>query len=66
MQKNNGILIKPFYGENQNDQALIDLIQILINIVKDNIDARKGLIKYGDEIMTKIASNLFRRNNSNK
>ena len=63
MQKNNGILIKPFYGEDQNDQALIDLIPILINIAKDNIDTRNGLVKYRDEIMTKITSNLFRRNN---
>ena len=57
------ILIKPFYGEDQNDQALIDLIPILINIAKDNIDTRNGLVKYRDEIMTKITSNLFRRNN---
>ena len=63
MQKNNGILIKPFYGEDQNDQALIDLIPILINIAKDNIDTRNGLVKYRDEIVTKITSNLFRRNN---
>ena len=66
MQKNNGILIKPFYGEDQNDQALIDLIPILINIAKDNIDTRNGLVKYRDEIMTKITSNLFRRNNMDK
>ena len=63
MQKNNGILIKPFYGEDQNDQALFDLIPILINIAKDNIDTRNGLVKYRDEIVTKITSNLFRRNN---
>ena len=66
MQKNNGILIKPFYGEDPNDQALIDLIPILINIAKDNIDARNGLVKYRDEIITKITSNLFRRNNNDK
>ena len=62
MQKNNGILIKPFYGEDQNDTALIDLIPFLINIVKDNLDTRNGLVKYRDEIMTKITSNLFKRN----
>ena len=45
MQKNNGILIKPFYGEDQNDTALIDLIPFLINIVKDNLDTRNGLVK---------------------
>ena len=61
MQKANGINIKPFYGEDQKDQALIYLIPILINIVKDNIDTRNGLIKYRDEIITKITSNLFNR-----
>ena len=60
-QKNNGILIKPFLGEDKNDTALIDLIPILINIAKDDIDVRNGLMKYRDEILTKISSNLFRR-----
>ena len=60
-QKNNGILIKPFLGEDKNDTALIDLIPILINIAKDGIDTRNGLTKYRDEILTKISSNLFRR-----
>ena len=62
LQKNNGIVIKPFLGENKNDQALEDLIPILINIAKDEIDVRNGLVKYRDEILTKISSNLFRRN----
>ena len=66
MQKNNGILIKPFYGEDSNDQALVDLIPILVNIAKDNLDTRNGLVKYRDEIITKITSNLFRRNNNDK
>ena len=60
-QKNNGILIKPFLGEDKNDTALIDLIPILINIAKDDIDVRNGLMKYRDEILTKITTNLFRR-----
>ena len=62
MQKANGINIKPFFGEDKNDQALIDLIPILINIAKENIDTRNGLIKYRDEIITKITSNLYGRN----
>ena len=62
MQKNNAILIKPFLGEDQNDQALIDLIPILVNIAKDEIDVKNGLSKYRDEILTKLSSNLFRRN----
>ena len=65
MQKSNGIIIKPFLGEDQNDQALIDLIPILINIARDEIDVRNGLMKYRDEILTKISSNLFRRNKQN-
>ena len=62
LQKQNGILIKPFLGEDQNDQALIDLIPILVNIARDEIDVKNGLMKYRDEILTKISSNLFRRN----
>ena len=62
LQKNNGILIKPFLGEDQNDQALLDLIPILTNIARDEIDVKNGLMKYRDEILTKISSNLFRRN----
>ena len=65
MQKSNGIIIKPFLGEDQNDQALIDLIPILVNIARDEIDVRNGLMKYRDEILTKISSNLFRRNKQN-
>jgi Dullard-like phosphatase family protein len=62
LQKDNGIAIKPFFGEDQNDQALINLAPILINIAKDEIDVRNGLMKYRDEILTKISSNLFMRN----
>jgi Dullard-like phosphatase family protein len=62
MQKANGINIKPFFGEDKEDQALIDLIPILINIAKENLDTRNGLIKYRDEIITKITSNLYGRN----
>ena len=62
LQKDNGIAIKPFFGEDQSDQALINLIPILINIAKDEIDVRNGLLKYRDEIITKISTNLFMRN----
>ena len=62
LQKDNGIAIKPFFGEDQSDQALINLVPILINIAKDEIDVRNGLLKYRDEIITKISSNLFMRN----
>ena len=53
-QKNNGILIKSFRGDNRNDTILNDLTNILIKIAKDGGDIRNGLIKYKNEIVNKI------------
>ena len=36
---------------------------ILIRIAKEENDVRKGIIKYGEEIITKITSNIFKHNN---
>ena len=58
LQKENGIMIKPFWGEDKYDTALIDLIPILINIYKDGGDVRKGLIKYKDDILKKVSSTM--------
>ena len=58
LQKENGIMIKPFWGEDKYDTALIDLIPILINIYKDGGDVRKGLIKYKDDIIKKVTGCL--------
>ena len=59
LQKDNGIFIKNFFGQDQNDTALIDLIPILLNIAsKPNNDVRKELKKYKEEIFTKITTNL--------
>jgi CTD small phosphatase-like protein 2 len=54
LQKENGIFIKNFYGENSKDNALIDLIPILKSIVNnDDNDVRIKLKKYENEIFIK-------------
>ena len=58
LQKENGIMIKPFWGEDKYDTALFDLIPILINIAKDGGDVRKGLIKYKDDIFKTVSLNI--------
>ena len=52
--KNNAILIKSFWGENQNDHILEELTTILIKIAKDGGDIRNGISKYKNEIVEKI------------
>ena len=61
--KENGIYIKPFWGEENDDKALIDLIPILINIARSGRDVRKELVRYKEKIVTKISSNLYKHNN---
>ena len=56
LQKENGIVIKPFYGEDNYDNALYNLIPILKNIANEGGDVRKGLINYKDEIFKNITS----------
>ena len=50
LQKENGIMIRAFWGEDNNDRALNDLGPILVKIAKEGGDLRKGLFKYKDEI----------------
>ena len=57
LQKENGIMIKAFWGEDNYDTALYDLIPILVNIAKEGDDVRKGLEKYKDEILKKVSLN---------
>ena len=59
LQKENGIFIKNFYGDDKRDTALLDLIPILKQIAsnKDN-DVRQELKKYEQEIFTKITTDL--------
>jgi len=58
LQKENGINIKSFWGEDIYDTSLINLTNILINIAQEGGDIRKGLEKYRDEIVEKVSSNL--------
>ena len=58
LQKENGINIKSFWGEDIYDNALINLKTILTNIAQEEGDIRKGLEKYRDEIVEKVSSNL--------
>ena len=58
LQKENGICIKSFWGDDPDDIALYNLINILINIVKEKVDVRDGLSKYRDEIVSKVSVNI--------
>ena len=62
LQKENGINIKAFWGEDSDDNALEELGIILVNIAKDGGDVRKGLEKYKDEIIRKVTSNMSKCN----
>ena len=61
LQKENGILISSFWGEDINDKALLYLGRILVSIgmemVEKNymIDIREELVKYKDEILRKVS-----------
>jgi len=61
LQKENGISIKAFWGDDIYDNALISLKEILLKIADEFNDVRKGLIKYKDEILNKVSSNCARR-----
>ena len=55
LNKENGIKIKPFIDENNNDNKLFVLKNILKNIyIKNYNDVKIGLNEYKVEIMSKI------------
>ena len=60
LQKENGILISSFWGENTNDKALLNLGRILVTIAVEmidnnySIDIRYLLLKYRDDILRKV------------
>ena len=56
LQKENGILISSYYGENKEDKALIELQKILIKIFNEKCDVRKAILKYKEEIFRKVSS----------
>ena len=63
LQKENGVNIRAFWGEDPYDTALIDLMPILVNIAKEGGDVRVGLRKYRDEIVNKVTSNMSKHLN---
>ena len=60
LQKENGITIKSFWGKEVDDRALIDLLPILLNIAKNNMDVRNGIAYYKNDILNKVTSNIYR------
>ena len=61
LQKENGITIKPFFGNDLDDSALYDLVPILKHIAESGNDARIGLNKYRKEIVEKVTSNISKQ-----
>jgi CTD small phosphatase-like protein 2 len=65
LQKENGINIRAFWGEDPYDTALIDLMPILVNIANDGGDVRFGLAKYRNDILKKVTSNISKHDDYN-
>ena len=63
LQKENGIFIKPFWGDDIFDTALFSLADILEKIYNQFDDVRQGIFYYKDEILNKITSNFSKRGN---
>jgi CTD small phosphatase-like protein 2 len=66
LQKENGIFIKTFYGEDPDDTALMDLIPILKKVAQDKKDIRTSLMKCKDDILKRISSNIEKQSLLNK
>ena len=60
-QPNNGITIRPFWGKDVEDTALVDLLDILKKIVEKDMDVISGLKYYKEDIISKVSSNILRR-----
>ena len=61
LQKENGILIKSFYGDDIYDTALHSLGDILMKIANEFNDVRKGIAMYKNEILNNVTSNLSKK-----
>ena len=53
-QRENGILINSFYGDNMNDKALYELKKILIKIYNEKKDVRESIFKFREEIIKNV------------
>ena len=56
-------MIKPFWGEDNDDTTLLSLGNILNKIAENFDDVRKGILFYKDDILNKISSNFSRKEN---
>ena len=63
LQKENGIFIKPFWGDDVFDTALFSLADILEKIYIQFDDVRQGILFFKDEILNKVTSNFSKRGN---
>lgn len=61
LQPNNGITIRPFWGKDNEDTALICLLEILKKIADKKVDVITGLRLFKEDIISKVSSNIFRR-----
>ena len=60
-QPNNGITIRPFWGKDIEDTALVDLLDILKKIADKRMDVVNGLKYFKEDIISKVSSNILRR-----
>jgi Dullard-like phosphatase family protein len=60
-QPKNGITIRPFWGKDVDDSALVDLLDILQKIAYEKLDVVYGSEKYKEDIISKVSSNILRR-----
>ena len=63
LQKENGIFIKPFWGDDIFDTALFSLADILEKIHNQFSDVRQGIFYFKDELLNKVASNFSKKEN---
>ena len=60
-QPDNGITIRPFWGKDVEDTALVDLLEILKKIAENNMNVIDGLKYFKEDIISKVSSNILRR-----
>ena len=60
-QPDNGITIRPFWGKDVEDTALVDLLEILTKIAENNMNVIQGLKYFKEDIISKVSSNILRR-----
>ena len=63
LQKENGIMIKPFWGEDRYDTTLYELGIILNKIANEFYDTRKGINEYRNDILSKVTSSFSKIEN---